>query len=70
MQDLISAHQVALLAYNPQTETPQTQALKKFAQDAKVPVVDFTETLPEGTDYITWMTHNADALSAALATAK
>lgn len=70
MQDLISAHQVALLAYNPQTETPQTQALKKFAQDANVPVVDFTETMPEGTDYITWMNRNADALNAALGTAK
>ncbi|MGT2464268.1 metal ABC transporter solute-binding protein, Zn/Mn family [Sinomonas atrocyanea] len=70
MQDLISGHQITMLAYNPQTETPQTQALKKFAQDAKVPVVDFTETMPEGTDYITWMAHNADALSTALATAK
>ncbi|MDQ0261408.1 zinc/manganese transport system substrate-binding protein [Sinomonas atrocyanea] len=70
MQDLISTHQVALLAHNPQTETPQTQALKKFAQDAHVPVVDFTETMPEGTDYITWMIDNADALSTALGTSK
>ncbi|GAB3268596.1 zinc ABC transporter substrate-binding protein [Sinomonas notoginsengisoli] len=70
MQELISAHQVALLAHNPQTESPQTQALKKFAQDARVPVVDFTETMPEGTEYVTWMTANADALSAALGSAK
>jgi zinc/manganese transport system substrate-binding protein len=70
MQDLISSHQVAFLAHNPQTETPQTQALKKFAQDAHVPVVDFTETMPEGIDYITWMTDNADALSTALGTTK
>jgi zinc/manganese transport system substrate-binding protein len=70
MQDLISSHEVKLLAYNPQTESAQTEALKKFAQDAKVPVVDFTETMPEGTDYISWMTTNADALGQALATAK
>jgi zinc/manganese transport system substrate-binding protein len=70
MQDLISGHGVKLLAYNPQTESPQTEALKKFAQDGKVPVVDFTETMPEGSDYISWMTSNADALAQALATAK
>lgn len=69
MQDLISTHQIALLAHNPQTETPQTQVLVKTAQEAKVPVVDFTETMPEGADYITWMTHNADALKAALTSA-
>ncbi|NUP75745.1 MAG: zinc ABC transporter solute-binding protein [Sinomonas sp.] len=66
MQDLISGHGVKLLAYNPQTETPQTEALKKFAQDAKVPVTEFTETMPEGSDYIAWMTANADALAKAL----
>jgi zinc/manganese transport system substrate-binding protein len=32
-----------------------------------VPVVEFTETLPEGaTDYPTWMGAQIDALSAAL----
>ncbi|MDQ4502019.1 metal ABC transporter solute-binding protein, Zn/Mn family [Sinomonas sp. ASV322] len=66
MQDLISSHAVKLLAFNPQTETQQILALKKFAEDAKLPVVDFYETMPEGSDYVGWMTSNADALAKAL----
>lgn len=69
MQDLISSHGVKLLAFNPQTESPQTEALKAFASAAKVPVVDFTETMPEGTDYVSWMTANADAIASALGSA-
>jgi zinc/manganese transport system substrate-binding protein len=69
MQDLISSHEVKLLAYNPQTESRQTEALKSFAEAAKVPVVDFTETMPEGADYASWMTANVDALATALGSA-
>lgn len=69
MQDLLSSHAVALLAFNPQTESQQTEALKKFAQDAKVPVADFLETMPEGSDYITWMEQNADEIATALGAA-
>jgi zinc/manganese transport system substrate-binding protein len=29
-------------------------------------VVVFTETLPEGADYVSWMTDNLDALAEAL----
>lgn len=69
MQDLLSSHAVALLAFNPQTESQQTEALKSFAQNAKVPVADFLETMPEGSDYVTWMTQNADEISTALGAA-
>jgi zinc/manganese transport system substrate-binding protein len=69
MQDLISSHEVKLLAYNPQTESRQTEALKSFAEAAKVPVVDFSETMPEGADYASWMTANVDALATALGSA-
>lgn len=69
MQDLISSHEVKLLAYNPQTESRQTEALKSFAEAAKVPVANFTETMPEGTDYASWMTTNVDALAGALGSA-
>ncbi|WP_422933630.1 metal ABC transporter solute-binding protein, Zn/Mn family [Sinomonas sp. P47F7] len=66
LQDLLRGHDVKLLAFNPQTETQQIVALKKFAEDAKLPVVDFYETMPDGTDYVAWMTANADALAKAL----
>lgn len=61
--DLVSAREVLLLAYNEQTEGPQTEALKKAAEAAGVPVADFTETLPEGTTYLQWMTDNVEKIS-------
>jgi zinc/manganese transport system substrate-binding protein len=64
---LLSSRSVALLAYNPQTESPQTQQLRAAAEAAKVPVVDFTETVPEGKDYLGWMQENVAALKEALA---
>ena len=46
--DLVASGGIRLLAYNTQTEGPQTAALKKAAETAGVPVVDFSETLPGG----------------------
>ncbi|QYF91567.1 zinc ABC transporter substrate-binding protein [Arthrobacter sp. PAMC25284] len=64
--DLMGSGAVRLLAYNTQTEGPQTQAVKKAAEDAGVTVLDFRETLPEGQSYVQWMTANVDSISAAL----
>jgi zinc/manganese transport system substrate-binding protein len=64
--ELVASGGVKLLAYNNQTEGPQTQALKKAAEAAGVPVVDFSETLPEGSDYLQWMTSNVENISQAL----
>lgn len=66
MLDLVGSRDVALLAYNPQTASPQTEQLRKAAESAKVPVVDFTETVPEGTGYLDWMQSNVEALGKAL----
>lgn len=66
--DLVASKSVRLLAYNSQTEGPQTEALKKAAEDAGVPVVDFNETLPEGKTYLQWMTDNVDNISKVLET--
>lgn len=64
--DLISGRAVKLLAYNDQTEGPQTKKLKDAATAAGVPVVDFTETLPEGQNYLQWMSANIDHIEKAL----
>ncbi|MDI2034979.1 Metal ABC transporter substrate-binding lipoprotein [Paenarthrobacter nitroguajacolicus] len=64
--DLLSAGSVRFLAYNEQTAGPQTEAVKRAAEAARVPVLNFTETLPEGKDYIQWMTDNVDSVSSAL----
>jgi len=66
--DLVGSKSVRLLAYNAQTESPQTEALKKAAETAGVPVVDFTETLPEGKTYLQWMTDNVNNISKVLET--
>ncbi|RKO26779.1 ABC transporter substrate-binding protein [Pseudarthrobacter phenanthrenivorans] len=66
--DLVASKSVRLLAYNSQTEGPQTESLKKAAETAGVPVVDFNETLPEGKTYLQWMTDNVDNISKILET--
>ncbi|WP_210508020.1 metal ABC transporter solute-binding protein, Zn/Mn family [Naasia sp. SYSU D00057] len=65
--DLVAAGDVALLGYNTQASTTQTETVRSAAEDAGIPVVDFAETLPEGMDYVEWMTANVDAVAAALA---
>jgi len=64
--DLVASRGVRLLAYNTQTEGPQTVALKKAAETADVPVVNFSETLPDGQSYLQWMTGNVESIGKAL----
>ncbi|SEI53836.1 zinc/manganese transport system substrate-binding protein [Arthrobacter sp. yr096] len=64
--DLLNAKSVRFLAYNEQTEGPQTEAVKRAAEAAGVPVLNFTETLPDGKDYVQWMTDNVESISSAL----
>ncbi|WP_029288222.1 metal ABC transporter solute-binding protein, Zn/Mn family [Cellulomonas sp. HZM] len=66
---LFSSRQVDALVYNEQTTGAQTEAVLAAAKAAHVPVVPVTETLPKGTDYVSWMTANVEALSTALSTA-
>ncbi|MEB8325668.1 zinc ABC transporter substrate-binding protein [Dietzia kunjamensis] len=69
MLDLLAERQVAFLAFNTQTETSVTARVRDAAEDADLVVVDLTETLPEGADYIGWMTGIVDGVSGALADA-
>ncbi|MBF6173153.1 metal ABC transporter solute-binding protein, Zn/Mn family [Nocardia blacklockiae] len=66
VRGLLSAKQVRALLYNVQTEDKTTQDVAAAAKSAGVPVVELTETLPAGTDYIQWQTGNAQALAKAL----
>ncbi|MDN4645002.1 metal ABC transporter solute-binding protein, Zn/Mn family [Arthrobacter sp. PsM3] len=65
--DLMASGSIRLLAYNPQTEGPQTIAVKNAAASAGVPVVNFSETLPDGKSYLQWMADNVDNIGKALA---
>ncbi len=51
-----------LLAYNSQTASRETEQLREAAEEAGVPVVEFTETLPDGETYLSWMSGNIAAL--------
>jgi zinc/manganese transport system substrate-binding protein len=63
---LFTDRKVKALVYNEQTVGPQTERVKQAAEDSGIPVVPVTETLPQGEDYISWMTANVDALKSAL----
>jgi zinc/manganese transport system substrate-binding protein len=63
---LFSDRQVAVLVYNEQTTGPQTEAVVAAAESNGIPAVPVTETLPDGQDYLSWMTSNIQALSRAL----
>jgi zinc/manganese transport system substrate-binding protein len=66
--NLIAAHRIAAVVDNAQTQTSVTDQLTGKARTAGIPVVDVTETLPQGvTDYLPWMRAQVNALAAALA---
>ncbi len=65
--DVIASGDVVLMAYNSQTASAETERVRAAAEAAGIPVVDFTETLPDGEDYLSWMTANLDAIQSALA---
>ncbi|MCC9203549.1 metal ABC transporter solute-binding protein, Zn/Mn family [Arthrobacter sp. zg-Y769] len=66
MEDLVSDGSIAFLGYNEQTSTSQTEAVREAALAADVPVVDFSETLPEGQDYLQWMAQNTANMESVL----
>ncbi len=57
---------VDALFYNEQTSGPITEKVKAAATSAGIAVVPVTETLPEGDDYLVWMSKNLVALSSAV----
>jgi zinc/manganese transport system substrate-binding protein len=63
---LFTTGAVRVLAYNTQTEGPETVKVRDAAEQNGIPVLDFSETLPEGLDFPTWMSENAQALADAL----
>lgn len=66
LNDGLREGKYALLALNTQTSGPQTDKVRSIAQDAGVPVLSLTETLPEGQTYISWMESNVHELEVSL----
>ncbi|CAM4478129.1 zinc ABC transporter substrate-binding protein [Nocardia ninae] len=65
-RELLTGKQVRALVYNVQTQDKITKELRSVAQSNGLPIIEVTETLPAGTDYLQWQTKNAQALTAAL----
>ena len=66
MLDLITTREVSALLFNDQTATAATRGIRDAANAAGVPVVEVTETLPAGSDYLGWQSDTVDRLGAAL----
>ncbi|RJO71239.1 ABC transporter permease [Nocardia panacis] len=66
VRDMLSGKQVRAMVYNTQTEDKITKDLAALAKRSGVAVVEVTETLPAGTDFVQWQTDNAQALAKAL----
>ncbi|HTJ33886.1 MAG TPA: zinc ABC transporter substrate-binding protein [Dactylosporangium sp.] len=64
--DLFAHKEVKLLAYNEQTTGPETEKVRNAAKTNNIAVVAVTETLPDGKDYISWMSGNLSAIETAL----
>ena len=63
---MIDRRQVSALLVNPQTSTSAINGLENEARRAGVPVTEVTETLPDGSDYLTWQRNTVNQLLAAL----
>jgi zinc/manganese transport system substrate-binding protein len=64
--DLFDTADIAVLAYNTQASDATTEQVLAAAEGAGVPVVDFTETLPDGQTWVEWQQANLDNLAGAL----
>lgn len=65
-QRLVQSGTIGLVVANAQTGGAETTQVISDAESGGIPVVEFTETLPEGQTYLSWMTANVEALSEAL----
>ena len=63
---LLESGDVRVVITNSQTGGAETDQIVDAAETAGIPVIAFSETLPEGQTYISWMQANVEALSTAL----
>ncbi|WP_345800929.1 zinc ABC transporter substrate-binding protein [Microbacterium sp. AZCO] len=63
---LLRAGHAKAVIVNSQTGGVETDAVIAEAKDAGIPVLEFSEVLPDGLTYVEWMQQNIDALTRAL----
>jgi len=63
-RELIPSGKIQFIAVNQQATSPTLDALKQLAADAEVPVLEFDELLPAGSNYQEWMAGILDSIAA------
>jgi len=63
---LFDGHDIRMLAENAQSGGLEAERIRAAAVAARVPVIAFSETLPSGEDYLSWMSANVEAVASAL----
>ena len=66
MSGLLTGRRVRVLLYNDQTVSPVTTRIRRLAQQAGIPVVGVSETMPPNTTFQRWQLGQARALATAL----
>lgn len=67
MQALIASKQIKLLLYNVQATSPATEQIRSLADEANIPIVEITETIPKNyNSYQQWQLAQLDAIARAL----
>jgi zinc/manganese transport system substrate-binding protein len=64
--NLIRSGAVSLVIANSQTGGAETALVISEAGKRSIPVLEFSETLPKGETYLTWMRHNITVLAKGL----
>ncbi len=64
--NLLADGDVRVVIANAQTGGAETTQIISDAEGQGIPVIEFSETLPEGQTYLSWMQENITALSDAL----
>lgn len=64
--DLLNGGDVRVVITNTQTSGAESERIADEAQSRGIPVISFSETLPQGQTYLSWMQANIDALATAL----
>jgi len=66
-RSVLESGEVAAVIANAQTGGAETTDVIQRAESLGIPVLEFTELLPDGLSYLEWMQRNVDDLTAALA---
>lgn len=66
--ELLDSGDIRVVIVNAQTGGAETEQIMAAATGRGIPVLELSETLPDGNTYIEWMQNNVDALAEALAT--